>query len=98
MLANVSFNTEAGEDYGIVKGRKRNHEGNFISIYYENPHLDTSVYEVEFEDGRVESDFANQIVDRMLSNIDDKGNTMYCIWEFLDHRNDGQALKGDNGQ
>jgi len=47
---------------GVIKGRKRGADGKFIGKFNVNPILDISVYEVEFEDGRLESYYANQIV------------------------------------
>ncbi len=35
---------------GVVKGRKRHRDGHFVGHYHENPILDTSMYEVEFQD------------------------------------------------
>ena len=43
------------EQVGVVRGRKRGADGKFIGKFNTNPILDTSVYEVDFEDGRVKS-------------------------------------------
>ncbi|CAJ1953563.1 unnamed protein product [Cylindrotheca closterium] len=85
------------EAFGVVQGRKRDSSGKLIGHYRENPHLDTSIYQVEFEDGKVESFYANQIIERIMMNVDDEGNTMYRIREFIDHQRDRQAVRGDNG-
>ena len=55
------------EQIGVIKGRKRGPDGKFIGKFNENPILDTSIYEIEFQDGRVECYFANQIVECILS-------------------------------
>lgn len=95
--AKVSYVTKAGEKFGIVKSRKRNKDGGLVGHYHQNPHLDTSVYEVEFEDGNAESYYANQVIESLLANIDNEGNTMYQARDFIDHRHDGRVLKGDGG-
>ena len=84
------------EDFGVVKGRKRGQDGRYIGQYHENPVLDTSVYEVEFSDGRVESYFANQIVESIIMNTDAEGNTLYHVKEFVDHKRDGSAVHADD--
>ncbi|CAJ1969800.1 unnamed protein product, partial [Cylindrotheca closterium] len=95
--AKVSFNADGVESFGVVQGRKRDSSGKLIGHYHENPHLDTSIYQVEFEDGKVESFYANQIIEGIVMNVDDEGNTMYRIREFIDHQRDGRAIKGDDG-
>ena len=95
--AKVSFNADGVETFGVVKGRKRDSSGSLIGHYHQNPHLDTSIYQVEFEDGKVESFYANQIIEGIMMNVDDEGNTMYRIREFIDHQRDGRAVRGDDG-
>ena len=82
---------------GVVKGRKRHLDGHFIGHYHENPILDTSIYEVEFEDGHVEAYHANQIAEAIYASVDNEGNTVYLVKEILDHSRDGSALRGDDG-
>ena len=41
------------EQIGVIKGRKRGPDGKFIGKFNENPILDTSIYEIEFRNGRV---------------------------------------------
>ncbi|CAJ1957341.1 unnamed protein product [Cylindrotheca closterium] len=95
--AKVSFNADGVETFGVVQGRKRDSSGKLIGHYHENPHLDTSIYQVEFEDGKVESFYANQIIEGIMMNVDDEGNTMYRIREFIDHQRDGRAVRGEDG-
>jgi len=47
------------EHFAVVTGRKRGPDGKFIGKFNTIPILDTSIYQVEFEDGRIESYFAN---------------------------------------
>ena len=82
---------------GVVKGRKRHSDGHFVGHYHENPILDTSIYEVEFEDGHVEAYHANQITEAIYASVDREGNTIYTVKEILDHSHDGSALHGDDG-
>ena len=83
------------EQVGITKGRKRGPDGKFIGKYNENPILDTSVYEIEFQDGRVESYFANQIVECILDESEAEANITHHIKDFVDHRRDSKALTSD---
>jgi hypothetical protein len=93
----VRFNEGEMENFGIVKGRKRDRDGNFIGTYNANPILDSSIYEVEFADGRVESYFANQIAEAILTDKDEEGNNMHHLKEFVDHKKDGRAIHSDDG-
>ena len=49
----------------IVKRRKRDENGNLIGRSNTNPYLNTSVYDVEFDDGTVEAIAANQIAENI---------------------------------
>jgi len=77
---------------GIIKGRKRGADGKFIGKFHTNPILDTSIYEVEFEDGRVESYYANQIAESILEESEVHSNMSYHITDFCDHRKSDKAL------
>ena len=58
-----------------VIGRKRDAGGIPIGRYYPNPMLDTSVYEVEFQDGSI-SDYAKNIVTKAIINVTTDGSNM----------------------
>jgi len=92
----ISFKVRLMEDdmeqVGIIKGRKRGPDGKFIGKYNANPILDTSVYVIEFQDGRVESYFANQIVECILNESEVESNISHHIKDFVDHRKDAKAL------
>ena len=89
--------TEAGNRFGVVKGRKRDREsGNFIGTYHENQFVDTSLYDVEWDDGSTDAYRANQIVEAMMSNVDADGNTLIHLKEIIDHRRNGHAVYGDD--
>jgi hypothetical protein len=83
--------------FGTVKNRKRDTEGNLIGRTNQNPILDTALYEVEFEDGKVEAYHANQIADAIYARVDDDGNTVTEIDEIVDHKKDGKAIRTDDG-
>jgi len=95
--AKIRENEDGIENFGVVKGRKRDAQNNFIGRYHANQYLDTSIYEVEFEDKRVEYYRANEIVEALLMNIDDEGNTLLHVREIVDHRRDGSAVRADDG-
>jgi len=80
------------EQIGIVKGRKRGPDEKFTGKFDVNPILDTSVYEVQFEDGRVESYFANQIVECILDESELNANMTHHITDFVDHKKNSKAL------
>eukprot|EP00980_Cylindrotheca_fusiformis_P018168 scaffold5886_cov93-Cylindrotheca_fusiformis.AAC.2 len=83
--------------FGTVRKRKRDEEGNLIGHTHDNPLLDTAMYEVEFEDGRVEAFYANQIAEHIYASVDDDGYTMYELEEIVDHKRDGTAIPKDDG-
>ena len=57
----------------IVKGRKRDSDGNPIGIRNAKPILDTRIYQLEFPDGRVEEYGMNVLIENLMSQIDDDG-------------------------
>ena len=85
------------EQVGIIRGRKRGADGKFIGKFNTNPILDTSIYEVEFEDGRVESYHANQIAECILEESELNSNISHHICDFVDHRKTEKAIsEGDS--
>ena len=88
-----------GDDwaYGTVKRRKRDADGNLIGESNKNPLLDSSIYEVELDDGESEAFSANIIAEHIYSQIDDEGYTHYTLSEIIDHRSDSSAVTKDDG-
>jgi hypothetical protein len=84
----------SGEDmlYGTVLRRKRDVNGNLIGRSHTNPILDTSVYEVLFQDGHVEAYNANLIAENVYARVDNEGNTIYLLDEIIDHRKGADAV------
>jgi hypothetical protein len=95
--AHVSIPVGGELHRGKVVGRKRDTEGKLIGKSNPTPLLDSSVYEVEFEDGNVESYATNQIAEAIYSQVDAEGNQHLLIDEIIDHRKLGDAVSGDDG-
>ena len=83
--------------YGKVARRKRDADGNLIGRSNRNPILDTSIYEVEFDDGRTEAFAANAIAEHLYAQVDDQGFQYLLIDEIIDHKKDGSAVAADDG-
>jgi hypothetical protein len=83
--------------YGTVLRRKRNADGNLIGKSNTNPVLDTSVYEVMFEDGHIEAYNANLISKNIYARVDNDGHTVYLLDEIVDHRKKADALSIEDG-
>ena len=81
---------------GTVVNRKRDLEGKLIGASNNNPILDTSVYEVEFEDGITEEYTANIIAESIYEQVDADGNTIHLIDEIIEHEKDCTAVDSDN--
>ena len=82
---------------GKVVRRARDSNGELIGKSHSNPLLDTSVYEVELEDGSVERYNANIIAEHIYAQVDDDGYTMMLVDEIIDHRSNEQALTKADG-
>ena len=82
---------------GRVVRRARDENGELIGKEHSNPLLDSSVYEVEFEDGSVERYHANIIAEHIYSQIDGDGYGMALLDEIIDHKCDDTAVKRKDG-
>ena len=78
---------------GQVVGRARDECGELIGKSHSNPMLDTSVYEVRFEDGAVERCSANIIAEGIYSQVDKEGTTLTYLEEIVGHKSDPDAAK-----
>jgi hypothetical protein len=67
-----------------------------IGIAHKNPLLDTSLYEVELNDGGTEEHAANIIAENVYLNGDDDGNEFVLIDEIIDHERLHGAVHIDN--
>lgn len=81
-----------GMSYGTVVRRKRDSNGELTKHSNRNPLMDTSIYEVEFDNGDTESYSANIITEAIYSQID----AYYSLDEIIDHKSDGTAVKEDD--
>jgi hypothetical protein len=77
---------------GQVIRRKRDSDGNLIGKSSTNPLLDTSLFDVEFEDGHIESYTANIIAEHMYEQIDTEGSLHRLMDEIVDHKRMGDAV------
>jgi len=84
--ARVTIPRGDGSRRNFVRRKKRDHEGNIIDIQNPNPILDTTVYEVEFEDGMYEYVSANVIAQALYENADENGfSEGLTLNKILDH-------------
>ncbi|CAJ1954236.1 unnamed protein product [Cylindrotheca closterium] len=81
----------------LFLGEKEEQMGSMVSSYHEKPFLDTSIYEIEWHDGETESYCANGVIEAMMINVDDDGNSILHVKEFIDHRMDGTRVDADDG-
>jgi hypothetical protein len=78
---------------GVVRRRARDTNGELIGKLNPNPLLDTSVYEVELEDGTVERYHANILAEHIYNKLDNDGFTTSVFDSIVDHRTDGEQPK-----
>ncbi|CAJ1927017.1 unnamed protein product [Cylindrotheca closterium] len=93
----IRKNENGIDKFGVVRGRKRRADGLMVGSYHEKPVLDTSIYEVEWHDGETESYRANKVIEAMMMNVDDDGNSILHAKEFIDPRTDGTQVHADDG-
>ena len=82
---------------GRVVKRARDENGELIGKTHDNPLLDSSVYEIRFEDGSVERYHANIIAEHIYSQVDGDGYGRALLDEIIDHKTDGHAVTKENG-
>ena len=72
--------------------RSVDNDGQTTGVYDENPALNTMIYDVQFEDGRIQKYAANIIAQNVLEQVDNEGNYAERIEAVLDHRRQGNAV------
>jgi hypothetical protein len=82
--------------HGVVVKRKRDEDGLLIGVANKNPILDTSLHEVEFDDGLVEAFTANTIAENIWAHTDNNSNFYSLVDEILDHEKTSEAVHGDD--
>lgn len=80
-----------------VQERKRDHDGNLVGRYNENPILNTAVYNVRSPDGTLHEYTANVISQRIYDQVDDDGWNYDLLYEIINHRTDEDAIPPDKG-
>jgi Reverse transcriptase (RNA-dependent DNA polymerase) len=81
---------------GKVLKRKRDEDGNLIGKSNTNPRLDTSIHEVELDDGHIESYGANLIAENIYEQVDSEDEIHRLIDEITDHERLGDAVQPDD--
>jgi hypothetical protein len=79
----------------VIRG-KRDHDGNLIGTGNTNPLLDSSLYDVEFEDGHVEAFSANTIAESIYEQVDEDGHMQLLLDEIIDHKRLADAVMKDD--
>jgi len=75
-----------------VIARKRDAEGNLMGRENANPILDTTIYDVQFQDGHVESYSANIIAENIYAQVDEEGQRFVLLDEIMNHCKDNSVL------
>ena len=83
---------------GTVRKRKRDEDGKMIGRASNNPYMDTTLYEVEFDDGLVQTYAANIIAENIFEQLDDEGNVYKLIDEITGHKSDNSAIPISDGE
>jgi hypothetical protein len=94
--AQVCMNVGGEMKHGRVVKRKRDDDGILIGVAHKNPLLDTSLYEVEFNDGVTEAYTANIIAENIWARANDQGNLYSLIDEIIDHERSNEAIHPDD--
>jgi len=97
ITARVCVPKGAEMSYGTVMNRKRRIDGGLQGRSNVNPILDTSIYEVEFDDGSTEAYLANIIAEHIYSQVDGEGYTQYMLNEIVDHNKDSTTDPKEDG-
>jgi Reverse transcriptase (RNA-dependent DNA polymerase) len=77
---------------GTVKKRVRDDDGNYVGRAHANPIVDTSVYEIEFEDGDSGTYAANIIAENIFEQVDAEGNTFMLFDDIVDFKRGTSAM------
>jgi hypothetical protein len=86
--AEVTIETEEGPTRATVKRRVTDYDGNLIRRAHKYPLLDTQMYELEYDDGKVDRFMANAIAENIYSQMDSEGRQSVIICEIIGHRKD----------
>ena len=83
-----------GEKFQNAKviGQSKDGNGEPIGSYDINPFLNTTIYDVEFLDGKIRKYGANVIAENMYSQVDAEGYRYQLLDTIVDHKQDGDAI------
>ena len=82
-----------GSEFARVNKRLKDKDGRLIGIAANNPILDTSMYEVEYDDGYKTSMTANTIASNLFSQVDQDGQRLLLFNVIIDSRTDVTQIK-----
>jgi hypothetical protein len=80
-----------------VTKRTRDEDGELIGRSHANPILDTSLYELEFDDGMLATYTANIIAENLYDQIDDEGRSHVIFDSITDHKKGDDAVSFEDG-
>jgi len=84
--ARVKIPRGDGTRGGTVRRKKRDHNGDVVGSFHSNPILDTTIYEVEMDDGMLEEVSSNVIAQAIYEDTDNNGfNRDLILEEIVDH-------------
>lgn len=83
--------------HATVKRRARDDDGNLIGHGHRNPILDTSLYDVEFEDGDIHTYTANVIAEALYEQVDEEGQRHLIFEGIVDHKRGEDAIRIEDG-
>jgi hypothetical protein len=84
ITAKVLLPRDGQKVLGHVTSHKRDAEGNPIGKAYDNPILDTRLYQVTFPDGNVAEYSANIIAESIYSQVVNEGRQFLMLDEIID--------------
>ena len=88
------INLPQGEKFQNAKFIVQSNDGNGepIGSYDINPFLNTTIYDVEFPDGKIREYCANLITENMYPQVDAEGYRYQLLDTIVDHKQDGNAI------
>ena len=97
MELGIRHGDDAHLDRGVVKRREIGEDGTPLGTHNSNILIDTSMYEVEFENGDMETLAANVIAKNLLSQVDEQGHRHLMLDEIIDHMVKADAIPMSKG-
>jgi hypothetical protein len=92
ITAKVLLPRDGQKVLGHVTSHKRDAEGNPIGKAYDNPILDTRLYQVTFPDGNVAEYSANIIAERIYSQVVNEGRQFLMLDEIINWKRTQEAV------